>query len=74
MRTLDRAVGSIHFVTTDFNPLRTNVDSNVECRRYDSYLCFSLHMGRTYGSHDYFMHLSAGLKSGVTRFAEATPL
>lgn len=31
-------------------------------------------MGRTYGSHNYFMHLFTGLKSGVTRFAEATPL
>ncbi|SHM16254.1 hypothetical protein SAMN05216524_1011019 [Mucilaginibacter sp. OK098] len=31
-----RAFGSTHFVTTGFNPLRTDIE-RTECRRHDAY-------------------------------------
>jgi len=35
-----RAFGSIHFVTTGFNPLRTNT-IHTECRRHDAYRSYN---------------------------------
>jgi hypothetical protein len=65
---MDRAVGSEHIVTTDFNPLhvtRLSKQSAVGTVLYESNLRFSRQVCDT---------LFNGLKFVVTRLIEATPL
>ena len=64
------------FCNNGFQSIEKNAYSKTECDKHDPYLSLSFQMGRTYGSHDYFMlHLTVnGLKSVVTILAEATPL
>ena len=68
-----RAIGSNHFITTDFNLLLIKPESKTECHRHGAY---SHYMDRTYGSHDSFKFFFKinGLKSVVTILAEAMPL
>ena len=62
------------FCNNGFQSVVMNAYSKTECRTHDPYLSLNFQMGRTYGSHDYFMLIFNGLKSVVTILAEATPL
>ena len=62
------------FCNDGFQSVEMNAYNKTECRRHYPYSSLSFQMGRTYGSHDYFMLLFNGLKSVVSILAEATPL
>jgi len=50
-----RAIGSMHFVAMNVNPLLKNDALPIECRRY---VTFEKNMFRTYGSRDSISSIS----------------
>jgi hypothetical protein len=66
------------FCNNGFQSVEMNAYRKPECCKYDPYLSPSFQIGRTYGSHDYFLLMFNGLirrlTNVVTILTEATPL